>query len=86
MIGHKSILKELQEELFKTEKKRKLAINCRPPYCSGSFSSNKFSYINNKKMKTIEITQEEIRQATRPNIYRNRKKYTRKIKHSKREY
>ena len=34
-----------------------------------------------KKMKTIEITQEEIRQATRPNIYRNRKKYTRKEKH-----
>lgn len=32
-------------------------------------------------MKTIEVTQEEIRQATRPNIYRNRKKYTRKEKH-----
>ena len=33
------------------------------------------------KMKTIEVTQEEIYQATRPNIYRNRKKYTRKSKH-----
>jgi hypothetical protein len=36
-------------------------------------------------MKTIIITQEEIRQATRPNVYKNKKKYTRKIKHSKRE-
>ena len=33
------------------------------------------------KMKTITITQEEIYQATRPNVYRNRKKYTRKSKH-----
>ena len=32
-------------------------------------------------MKTIIITQEEIYQATRPNVYRNRKKYTRKNKH-----
>ena len=32
-------------------------------------------------MKTIIITQEEINQATRPNVYRNRKKYTRKNKH-----
>lgn len=32
-------------------------------------------------MKTVEVTQEEIRMATRPNIYRNRKKYTRKKKH-----
>jgi hypothetical protein len=32
-------------------------------------------------MKTIIITQEEIFQATRPNIYRNKKKYTRKNKH-----
>jgi hypothetical protein len=32
-------------------------------------------------MKTIEITQEEIRMATRPNVYRNKKKYTRKDKH-----
>jgi hypothetical protein len=33
------------------------------------------------KMKTIEVTQQEINQATRPNVYRNRKKYTRKDKH-----
>ena len=33
------------------------------------------------KMKTIVVTQEEINQATRPNVYRNRKKYTRKDKH-----
>ena len=32
-------------------------------------------------MKTIEITQSEILMATRPNVYRNRKKYTRKEKH-----
>jgi hypothetical protein len=32
-------------------------------------------------MKSIEITQEEIRMATRPNVYRNKKKYTRKDKH-----
>jgi hypothetical protein len=32
-------------------------------------------------MKTIQVTQEEINQATRPNVYRNRKKYTRKAKH-----
>ena len=36
-------------------------------------------------MKTIIITQEEIYQATRPNVYRNRKKYTRKAKHRKTE-
>jgi hypothetical protein len=32
-------------------------------------------------MKTIIVTQEEIYQATKPNIYRNKKKYTRKDKH-----
>jgi hypothetical protein len=32
-------------------------------------------------MKTIEITVEEMRMATRPNIYRNRKAYNRKRKH-----
>ena len=36
-------------------------------------------------MKTIEITQQEIRMATRPNIYRNKKKYTRKSKHKNSE-
>jgi hypothetical protein len=38
---------------------------------------------NENQMKTIVVTQEEINQATRPNIYRNRKKYTRKDKHKK---
>ena len=32
-------------------------------------------------MKTIQITYEEIKMATRPNVYRNKKKYTRKSKH-----
>lgn len=32
-------------------------------------------------MKTIEVTIQEIRMATRPNIYKNKKKYTRKEKH-----
>ena len=32
-------------------------------------------------MKTIIVTQEELKQATRPNIYKNKKKYTRKKKH-----
>jgi hypothetical protein len=34
-------------------------------------------------MKTIEITYEELKMSTRPNVYRNRKKYTRKKKHRK---
>jgi hypothetical protein len=38
-------------------------------------------------MKTIQVTQAEINQATRPNIYRNKKKYTRKEKHQgKKDY
>ena len=36
-----------------------------------------------KKIEKIIVTQEEIKMATRPNIYRNRKKYTRKRKHRK---
>ena len=36
-------------------------------------------------MKTIEITQEEIKMATRPNVYRNKKKYTRKDKHKNKQ-
>ena len=32
-------------------------------------------------MKTIVVTQQEIIMATRPNVYRNKKKYTRKQKH-----
>jgi len=34
-------------------------------------------------MKRIIVTQHEINQATRPNVYRNKKKYTRKTKHPK---
>ena len=34
-------------------------------------------------MKTIQVTLQEIRMATRPNIYKNKKKYTRKEKHKK---
>ena len=32
-------------------------------------------------MKTIEVTYQELKMATRPNVYRNKKKYTRKEKH-----
>ena len=32
-------------------------------------------------MKTIQITQQEIFQAMRPAIYKNKKAYTRKAKH-----
>jgi hypothetical protein len=32
-------------------------------------------------MKTIEVTIQELQMATRPNIYRNKKSYTRKTKH-----
>ena len=31
-------------------------------------------------MKTIQITQHELQQATRPSVHRNKKKYTRKDK------
>ena len=34
-------------------------------------------------MKKIEVTQQEIWNATRPNVYKNKKKYTRKNKHKK---
>jgi hypothetical protein len=34
-------------------------------------------------METIQVTQQEIRMATRPNVYKNKKKYTRKEKHKK---
>lgn len=36
-------------------------------------------------MKKIEVTLEEVRMATRPNVYRNKKKYTRKEKHKNEE-
>ena len=32
-------------------------------------------------MKTVELSIHEIRMATRPNVYRNKKTYTRKTKH-----
>ena len=35
----------------------------------------------NNKMQTIQVTLEEIKAATRPNVYRSKKKYTRKNKH-----
>jgi len=36
-------------------------------------------------MKTIEITIQEIRMATRPNVFKNKKKYNRKTKHKNSE-
>jgi hypothetical protein len=33
------------------------------------------------KLKKIVVTQREIWDATRPNVYKNKKKYTRKSKH-----
>lgn len=41
-------------------------------------------YLEN--MKTIEVTYDELKMATRPNVYRNKKKYTRKDKHRKTGY
>ena len=38
----------------------------------------------NTKLQKIEITMEEIRMATRPNVYRDRSKYRRTIKHKNR--
>ena len=32
-------------------------------------------------MQTIQVTYQELKMATRPNVYRNKKKYTRKEKH-----
>ena len=34
-----------------------------------------------KPLKPIQVTQKEINDATRPNVYKNHKKYTRKKKH-----
>ncbi len=34
-------------------------------------------------MEKIEVTYQEIKMATRPNVYRNKKKYTRKEKFKK---
>ncbi len=38
------------------------------------------------KMKKETLTKQEIWAATRPNVYKNKKKYTRKIKNRKNEY
>ena len=38
-----------------------------------------------KILKTIIVTREEILMATRPNIYKNRKRYNRKKKHKNNE-
>jgi hypothetical protein len=54
--------------------KQKHARNGMLQYCS----DNKTTVL---LMKTIEVTIQEIQAATRPNVYRNRKKYTRKDKH-----
>lgn len=37
----------------------------------------------NKKLQKIEMTLQEFQAATRPNVYKNKKKYTRKSKHKK---
>ena len=37
------------------------------------------------KMKKVKITIKELYDAMRPNVYRNKKKYTRKSKHKKKD-
>jgi hypothetical protein len=39
-----------------------------------------------KTLQNITVTQQEIWMATRPNVYRNKKKYTRKSKHKSKKY
>jgi hypothetical protein len=41
----------------------------------------KIIFVYLRQMKTIEVTVQEIRMATRPNVYKNKKKYTRKDKY-----
>jgi hypothetical protein len=36
---------------------------------------------SNMKLQRIEVTLQEVRMSTRPNVYKNKKKYTRKSKH-----
>ncbi len=36
-----------------------------------------------KKLKTIQVSMKEIYDAMKPSVYRNKKKYTRKVKHTK---
>ena len=38
-----------------------------------------------KKLKKIKATMKEFYDAMRPNVYKNKKKYTRKKKHSKKD-
>ncbi len=38
-----------------------------------------------KPLSPIQVTQKEINDATRPNVYRNKKKYTRKKKHQNKD-
>ena len=36
-------------------------------------------------IQTIQVTLAEVKMATRPNVYRNKKKYTRKAKHKNKQ-
>ncbi len=36
-----------------------------------------------KKLKTIQVSIKEIYDAMKPSVHRNKKKYTRKVKHTK---
>ena len=36
-----------------------------------------------KKLKTIQVSMKEIYDAMKPSVHRNKKKYTRKVKHIK---
>lgn len=38
-----------------------------------------------KNLKEIQVTLQEIWAATRPNVYKNKKKYTRKKKHPRKD-
>jgi len=38
------------------------------------------------EVQKIQVTLQEIKMATRPNVYRNKKKYTRKSKHKNENY
>lgn len=50
------------------------------------FCSLKYFYYICKRMETIQVTYQEIKMATRPNVYRNKKRYTRKSKHKNQQY
>lgn len=38
-----------------------------------------------EKLQTIQVTLQEMRMATRPNVYKNKKAYNRKKKHKNNE-